>query len=125
MASIFEIFISITLYDERNSDLQKFRSGREGFSRYRNLKVTFIPPEPRGDDAPGDSGVEFVALRAPALLMVSGERGFQMCSVKNKVGFACFVQRWKIGVKVSYESLWPCEFCSTSVKSGSVDETQF
>ncbi len=42
MAPIFEIFIPITLLDERNSDLQKFWSGRKWFSTYRNLKVTRI-----------------------------------------------------------------------------------
>ncbi len=42
MAPIFDIFIPITLLDERNSDLQKFWSGRKWFSTYRNLKVTKI-----------------------------------------------------------------------------------
>jgi hypothetical protein len=42
MASIFKIFTPITLHDERNADLQNFGSGREWFSRYRDLKVTFI-----------------------------------------------------------------------------------
>jgi hypothetical protein len=39
MAPLFENFTPITLQNVGNSDLEKFRSGREVFARYRSSKI--------------------------------------------------------------------------------------